>query len=379
MDNSKNRPNEYLGVNKIGKNIRKSPLHQPNFVNNGAGINNTPARQQPQPHVYNISKNDFRSIVQQLTGSPSHNDPMPRPPNNLPKHPSMRLQRIRPPPLSPPNRPPIPPVVAAQAPMQPPPQGPPMAPPPAAYNYNNFTRPTPQFGQPSPRGMQPSGHGDSGWMNPALSPISAYMQQLQSCIGGGTPMASQPQMQPQFPGQYPGQFQMQSQGPVQAQPQPQPPLQPQFPGQAQAQAQAPVQPQFPGQVQAQPPVQPQFHGQAHGQSPSPGLLPNPSMPPMPSPKMNGPALLPSPTSQFLLPSPSGFFGLLSPTPRSPSPYAFLSPGTQYPPPLSPNFAFSSIGQSGILGPGPQPPLSPGSAFPLSPGFFAVLSPRWRDP
>jgi len=95
MDNSKNRHNDHLGVNKMGKNIRKSPLHQPNFANN-------PARQQPQPQVYNISKNDFRNIVQQLTGSPSH-EPAPRPPNNLPKPPSMRLQKIRPPPLTPIN------------------------------------------------------------------------------------------------------------------------------------------------------------------------------------------------------------------------------------------------------------------------------------
>ncbi|KAK7853761.1 protein haiku1 [Quercus suber] len=105
MDNMKNRNNEHLGVNKIGKNIRKSPLHQPNFANN-----NPAARQQPQPQVYNISKNDFRNIVQQLTGSPSQ-EPLPRPPNNPPKPQSMRLQRIRPPPLTPINRPHIPPPV----------------------------------------------------------------------------------------------------------------------------------------------------------------------------------------------------------------------------------------------------------------------------
>ena len=101
MDNSKNRLNDHLGVNKIGKNIKKSPLHQPNFANNAV-------RPQPQPQVYNISKNDFRNVVQQLTGSPSHNDPLPRPPHNPPKPQSMRLQRIRPPPLTPINRPRIP-------------------------------------------------------------------------------------------------------------------------------------------------------------------------------------------------------------------------------------------------------------------------------
>ncbi|GJY90092.1 HAIKU1-like protein [Tanacetum coccineum] len=95
-DYSRNRSNEYLGVNKIGKGIRKSPLHQPNFAN--------PARQQPQPQVYNINKNDFQSIVQQLTGSPSRQpsqEPLPRPPMNSPKPPSNRLHRIRPSPLTP--------------------------------------------------------------------------------------------------------------------------------------------------------------------------------------------------------------------------------------------------------------------------------------
>ncbi|KNA16435.1 hypothetical protein SOVF_089060 [Spinacia oleracea] len=372
MDNSnmsKNRPNEYLGVNKIGKNIRKSPLHQPNFSNNGGtNNNNNPARQQPQPQVYNISKSDFRSIVQQLTGSPSRQDPLPRPPNNPPKHPSMRLQRIRPPPLNPINRPPMPmpmpmpmpQVVAAPAPAPAPIQGPHMAPPPQVP-YNN--RPPPHFGQRSPRGMQPFVHGDGAWGNPALSPISAYMQQLQSCIGDGGPRSNQFHQQPHMQGQ----FQVH-----------QPQMQPQVPRQH-IQGQPQMQPQHGHghfQPQAHPHPPPPVHVQAQPQPPSPGLLPNPNIPPLPSPGTNGPPLLPSPTSQFLLPSPS-FFNMLSPTPRSP--YPLLSPGSQFPPPLSPNFAFSPMGQSGILGPGPQPPLSPGYAFPLSPsGLFPMSSPRWRD-
>jgi len=84
MDNSKNRINDSLGDNKMGKNIRKSPLHQPNFGNNAA-------RQQPQPQVYNISKNDFQDIVQQLTRSPSQEPPH-RPPHRPPPKPkSMRM------------------------------------------------------------------------------------------------------------------------------------------------------------------------------------------------------------------------------------------------------------------------------------------------
>ncbi|KAF5477767.1 hypothetical protein F2P56_004382 [Juglans regia] len=308
MDNSKNRHNDHLGVNKMGKNIRKSPLHQPNFANN-------PARQQPQPQVYNISKNDFRNIVQQLTGSPSQ-EPLPRPPNNLPKPQSVRLQKIRPPPLTPINRP-----------HMPPPMPVPVAPPPMMYN-NSFVRHG-QFGQPSPTPLHPLTPGDSIWANTAESPISAYMRYLQNSIMDPGPRGNQAQAQPQL--------------------------------------------QFPGQIQGHPP--------------STALLPNPPMPALPSPRVNGPpmpnlpsqqsngpALLPSPISQFLLPSPSGYMNLWSPR----SSYPLYSPGIQFPPPLTPNFSFSPMAQSGILGPGPQPPPSPG-LFPLSPsGFFPILSPRWRD-
>ncbi|GAB4834737.1 hypothetical protein Ancab_033000 [Ancistrocladus abbreviatus] len=320
----KNRQNEYLGVNKMGKNIRKSPIHQPNFISSSNG--NTPARQQPQPQVYNISKNDFRSIVQQLTGSPS-NEALPRPPNNPPKPASMRLQRIRPPPLTPIKRPPLAPMVPAQVPVPPQAQDMAMAPAQVPYN-NNFVRP-PQFGHPPSTAMPPAMPADSTWMNPALSPLSAYMQQLQSCINDAGPR------------------------PIQV------PPDSLLPPPSQAQVQHQFQSQIPGQVQ--------------GQVPSSGLLPFPSMPPMLSPRMTSPAFLPSPSS---LPSPSVFLNLLSPTPRSP--YPLFSPGSQFPPPLSPNFSFMPMSQSGLLVPGPQPPLSPGIGFPLSPsGFFPISSPRWR--
>ncbi|XP_059641888.1 protein HAIKU1-like [Cornus florida] len=313
MDNSRNRQNDHLGVNKMGKNIRKSPLHQPNFVNNNT-------RQQPQPKVYNINKNDFRNMVQQLTGSPSQ-EPLPRPLHNPPKPPSMRLQKIRPPPLTPINRPQIP--IHMPVPAQ--------APPPhtAAVPYsNNFARPA-QFNQPSPTMLLPMTPGDSAWPNTAESPISAYMRYLQNSIMDSGPRHTPAQPHPHHPHPHP---------------------------QHQPQSQAP------GQIQAQPL--------------SPGLLPNPPVPPLPSPRMNGPPpLLPSPTSQYLLPSPSGFLNLLSPR----SPYALLSPGYQFPPPLTPNFSFSPMAQSGILGPGPQPLPSPGGGFPFSPsGFFPITSPRWRD-
>ncbi|KAL3743408.1 hypothetical protein ACJRO7_018671 [Eucalyptus globulus] len=322
MDNSRNRQNDTLGVNKMGKNIRKSPLHQPNFANNNnnnnaaaANNNNHPnnaARQQPQPQVYNISKNDFRSIVQQLTGSPSQ-DPLPRPPNNPPKPQSMRLQKIRPPPLGPMNRPHMPPPAAIPA-----------APPPVPYN-NSFARP-PQYGQPSPTPMPPMEPRDPFMQNTTESPISAYMRYLQTSIFDNSPAG------------------------IQAPPH--------------------LLQQVPGQVQNHPPPA----GLLHNPSVPPPRMsgPMPPMPNLPSPQMNGPALLPSPTSQYLLPSPNSYFNYLSPR----SPYPLLSPGFQFPPPLTPNFSFSSATQTGILGPGPQPPPSPGLAFPLSPSAF-FPSPRWR--
>ncbi|XP_075511838.1 VQ motif-containing protein 9-like isoform X2 [Primulina tabacum] len=53
-----------------------------------------------QPPVYNINKNDFRDVVQKLTGSPSHERFPTPPPVSQPRPSSSRLQRIRPPPLA---------------------------------------------------------------------------------------------------------------------------------------------------------------------------------------------------------------------------------------------------------------------------------------
>lgn len=96
---------EVLGVNKMGKNIKKSPIiHQPNFGNSDFG-----PRPQPQSQVYNINKSDFRNIVQQLTGSPSRNTLLSSRPHQNPSKNNLggggtRLQRIRPSPLMPMNQ-----------------------------------------------------------------------------------------------------------------------------------------------------------------------------------------------------------------------------------------------------------------------------------
>ncbi|KAJ8464616.1 hypothetical protein OPV22_027168 [Ensete ventricosum] len=238
----------YLGVNKLGKSIRKSA---PQYHRQPPTTASSTLQQQ-QPHVYNINKHDFRSIVQQLTGTPSRDSPAPSQPHRppQPRHPSVRLHKIRPPPL---------PLVPAQ-------------------------RSDPTFA-PVPPTHRPSGAATAC----AGSPISAYMRYLENSL--------------------------------------------------------------------------LFSNNPHRPFPSPGAdachHPNP--------------LPPTPPSG--LPPPTAFLNLLSPK----SPFPLLSPGFQYPPPLTPTFALSPLSQSGILGPRPLPPLSPGFLWPPSPsGFPPLPSPRWRD-
>ncbi|EPS66540.1 hypothetical protein M569_08236, partial [Genlisea aurea] len=102
---------------RIGKPVRKPlppqaaavveayttvQIMDPNPQNPGAALSQ-------QPPVYNINKNDFRDVVQKLTGSPAHerlpssSPPPPAPPPqplvSQTRPSSSRLQRIRPPPL----------------------------------------------------------------------------------------------------------------------------------------------------------------------------------------------------------------------------------------------------------------------------------------
>lgn len=102
---------------KISKPIRK-PLPLPTTASSSSSslsssssastisiLDHNSGQAQPQsqqPPVYNINKNDFRDVVQRLTGSPAHerlSAPTP-PPMTQSRSPSSRLQRIRPPPLA---------------------------------------------------------------------------------------------------------------------------------------------------------------------------------------------------------------------------------------------------------------------------------------
>lgn len=393
MDNSKNKQNENLSVNKMGKSIRKSPLNQPNSIFNTTFISGR--HHQPYPQVvYNINKDDFKEVVQKLTGSPSHVRPPPQS-HNSPKPQSTRLQRIRPPPLS---------NVRSPAPVAP-----------QLVPFNNALlpggppAPPPQFIQPSHTPFQ----GDMTWANNnnvvAESPISAYMRYFQnSVVDHPGSMGDQFQPQPQSYS-YPPHTQIPAGNVLQVlQPQPQPyptlqtqvpsnvlQLQPQpHPPQTQVPAGNVLQPHSPSSALFPNPPDPILHSpRSNGiivpmnatnptlpmnANSSSGDQSNPFVPGFPSPQTNEPPILPSPTSQFPLPSPPdyNYMNILSPGSLYPP---LLSPGTiEFISSLIPNFPLSPYSQPEILGPGAQPPLSPG-LFPMSPtGLFPITSPRWGD-
>lgn len=129
---------------------------------------------QHQPPVYNINKNDFRDVVQKLTGSPAHDRIITPPPIQQPKPQSSRLQRIRPPPL--PHITNRPPPLLNHRPNLLQPQN-------FNFNFNavNFNHNNnnfPGLGRPqaplSPLPPFPTVHAA------AESPISAYMRDLQN-------------------------------------------------------------------------------------------------------------------------------------------------------------------------------------------------------
>ncbi|KAL2339938.1 hypothetical protein Fmac_007878 [Flemingia macrophylla] len=184
-------------LNKLSQKISKPVTKKPSFEPPLAQAQPNPihahahAAQQHQPPVYNINKNDFRDVVQKLTGSPAHDRISTPPPIHQPKPPSSRLQRIRPPPLPQiSNRPP--PLI--NNPTMPRPQLPTNA---NAFSFNNFNA----FSRPSaplsPLPPFPTVHA------PAESPISAYMRDLQSIVdsnkqfsGFSVPPLPQPQPLP---------------------------------------------------------------------------------------------------------------------------------------------------------------------------------------
>ncbi|KAJ6703949.1 PROTEIN HAIKU1 [Salix viminalis] len=131
--------------------------------------------------------------------------------------------------------------------------------------------------------------GDPGWASTAESPISAYMRYLQNTMTD------------------PGPWGNQAQSPLQPHPPP------------------PPQGQWQTQPQHQPPSSGLLLNPSMAQVPTTGVNgPAPHMPNFPSPWMNGPPHLPSPTSQFLLPSPTAYMNLLSPRVTLPTAFSWGS-------------------------------------------------------
>lgn len=318
---------------KIAKPIRK-PLLPPSAAaappipipetNPLASAQTQPQSQQPP--VYNINKNDFRDVVQKLTGSPAHErNPTPPPPATHPRSSaSSRLQRIRPPPLAQiGNRP----TQLTQ-----------MIPRPPGDGGQRFAAPPPPpqlFQQPLP--PLPSVHPA------AESPISAYMRFLQNSASSPAPLpmwSGGPSGGPRPDSIVPqGDFAHRPPFPPMAQPES--PVSaymrffqsPAFPSSAisprgSGAPPPPLPPQHP--LSAPPQQQPQQHQHQHPPPPSATLPPSPF-----------PVLPLSPLPFGCVPSPKSPYGL-----------------------LSPSFLFSPTGQLGL----PQLPLSP---------TLPVPSPRWK--
>ncbi|KAI3442784.1 VQ domain-containing protein [Psidium guajava] len=165
-------------LNKFSHKISKPTAKRTSFDPSHDYAPPPPPPQQPQPPVYNISRNEFREVVQRLTGSPAHDRFSSPPPIQPPKPPSSRLQRIRPPPLAHLGGRPPPPLLNSVVPEKLPPVNADTRiatavganPPGADSGFNPMAR----FVSPaSPLPPLPA-------VNlPAESPVSAYMRCLQ--------------------------------------------------------------------------------------------------------------------------------------------------------------------------------------------------------
>ncbi|KAL3634009.1 hypothetical protein CASFOL_021063 [Castilleja foliolosa] len=196
---------------KIAKPIRK-PIPFPNPTTAAPPptipvIDSNPHNppQSQQPPVYNINKNDFRDVVQKLTGSPAH-ERLPTPPTAAvthPRPPSSRLQRIRPPPLAQISNHPtqitqILPHSQYDAGHRPSAHAPPLPPLPSVHaaaespisSYMRFLKNPPQneFGQRPPLPFSP--------LQPMNSPVSAYLRFFQNPAGSSS---APPQAPTQLP------------------------------------------------------------------------------------------------------------------------------------------------------------------------------------
>ncbi|KAM5575602.1 VQ motif-containing protein 9 [Rosa sericea] len=175
-----------------------NPQNAPLQLQSSASQPQQPPQQPPnqhQPPVYNINKNDFRDVVQKLTGSPAHTPDRfaTPPPIHPPKTQSSRLQRIRPPPLAQlGSRPP--PLLDGAISAQPNNNNNPLIPPmgtAAAHFGGVIGRSTAPL---SPLPPFPTVHAA------AESPVSAYMRFLHNSLSTGDSIQNMNQKQQHFSG-----------------------------------------------------------------------------------------------------------------------------------------------------------------------------------
>ncbi|KAL9667192.1 hypothetical protein QQ045_001541 [Rhodiola kirilowii] len=170
------RGNPHLSINKLSHKISKPSNSNSNLIQSQKAAMDPPPpqpinpTQNPNPPpVYNISKSDFRDMVQKLTGAPaSELAEMSRAQHAPPKPPSSssRLHRIRPPPLAQ--------LTSFGTNQNHQPGGQPLSQSGGLTNYGSgFVRSGVNVGQPlSPLPPLPAVHAA------AESPISAYMRHL---------------------------------------------------------------------------------------------------------------------------------------------------------------------------------------------------------
>ncbi|KAE8659267.1 VQ motif-containing protein 9 [Hibiscus syriacus] len=198
VNNIGNRDHYLKHLNKLSHKISKPSTNAPPIIKK-ASFDNTqavPPQQQPQssdlqpqnpnqsglqaqqhqPPVYNINKNDFRDVVQKLTGSPAHERFSAPPPIHQPKPQSSRLQRIRPPPLAHVSNRPAPPMINCAVPnMNPLGCSQPTLPISGPLGSSFVQRP-PAGAPLSPLPPFPAVHAA------AESPVSAYLRYFQSSV-----------------------------------------------------------------------------------------------------------------------------------------------------------------------------------------------------
>ncbi|PPR83217.1 hypothetical protein GOBAR_AA37495 [Gossypium barbadense] len=189
VNNINNRDHYLKHLNKLSHKISKpSTANAPPIIKKSS-FDHTQA-QQNQPPVYNINKNDFRDVVQKLTGSPAHERYSTSPPPiHQPKPQSSRLQRIRPPPLAHISNRPMGPMINYAVPNMNPPGCPLPTLSISGPIGNSFIQRPPAATPLSPLPPFPAVHAA------AESPVFAYLRYFQNSMPS-TPHQQQP---PQVP------------------------------------------------------------------------------------------------------------------------------------------------------------------------------------